>query len=53
MESSPTMIFIEKLTFPVSYPMKHFMPTNKLPELVFLIILVIFFYATDFIFMVV
>lgn len=48
MHDSACLLFIEKLTFPVSYPMTNWVPTKKLPELVLLIVLVEFFYITEF-----
>lgn len=49
MHNTPVLILIEKITFPISYPMTHWMPIEKAPEFVFLIVLVLFFFFTEFI----
>lgn len=46
--NSGLLSIIEKITFPISYPMTNWMPTKKLPEFVLLVVLVEFFYITDF-----
>lgn len=40
---------INKLALPIIWPMSKLMPVEKLPELVFLVCMVMFFYATEFI----
>lgn len=43
------MHYLELACCPVIYPVSFILPVNKLPELAFVIIVVLFFFATDFI----
>lgn len=48
-EESKVMRYLEMACCPVIYPLSFILPVNKLPELAFVIIVVLFFLATDFI----
>ena len=48
-EESKVIKVFEVLCWPIIYPLSWILPVNKLPEIAFIIIVALFFLATDFI----
>jgi uncharacterized protein YggT (Ycf19 family) len=46
---SKVLDVLEKICLPVLYPLHYLLPIEKFPEIAFLLIMILYFVATDFI----